>query len=272
MRFRFALAALAAFLILAAMPAAQAQTVAKDRIGVLLLHGKNPGNPSDPNLNQLKSRLDAEGMITLLPDMPWSARRYIDGDWDKAMAEIDGHVKSLRGKGATKIVIAGHSMGCPAAMSYAARHGGVDALVLLAPGHVPVFYSSSQSLKVVRDSVDEAKRMVVAGDLSTRRDFNDINQGRAQQVRATAPAFLSYFAPDSDAEMSVTAARIPAQTPALWVIGNEDPLLRAGRSYVFDKLPENPKNQYLEVTADHRSTPAVSREAVTAWIKAAVAP
>lgn len=268
MRFRLALAALAAFLILTALPAAQAQ----DRIGVLLLHGKNPGSPNDPNFNRLKSKLDDEGMVTLMPDMPWSARRYIDGDWDQAMAEIDGHVKALRGRGAAKVVIAGHSMGCPAAMSYAARHGGVDALVLLAPGHVPLFYNISPNLKVVRDSVDEARRMVAAGDNATRRDFNDINQGRAQQVRMTAPAFLSYFAPESDAEMSVTAPRIPAHTPSLWVIGNEDPLFRQGRGYVFDKLPANPKSQYLEITANHLTTPTVSRDAVAPWIRTVVAP
>jgi pimeloyl-ACP methyl ester carboxylesterase len=268
MRFRFGLAVLAALLSLTALPSAWAQ----DRIGVLLLHGKNPGNQNDPNLNQLKSRLETVGMVTLLPDMPWSARRYIEGDWDKAMAEIDGHVKNLRGKDATKIVIVGHSMGCPAAMSYAARHGGVDALVLLAPGHVPMFYSSSPNLKVVRDSVDEAKKMVAAGDLLGKRDFNDINQGRAQQVRTTAPAFLSYFAPDSDAEMSVTAPRIPAQTPVLWVIGNDDPLLRSGRGYVFDKLPANPKHGYLEIVANHLNTPVVAADAVLSWIRSAVAP
>jgi len=268
MRFRFVLAVLAAFFTLASVPAARAQ----DKIGVLLLHGKNPGSPSDPNFNRLKSKLDEDGMITLLPDMPWSARRYIDGDWDKAMAEIDGHVKTLRGKGAAKIVMAGHSMGCPAAMSYAARHGGVDALVLLAPGHVPHFYNISPNLKVVRDSIDEARRMVAAGDSTTRRDFNDSNQGRAQQVRMTAPAFLSYFAPESDAEMSVTAPRIPEQTAVLWVIGNDDPLLRAGRGYVFEKLPASPKNEYLQVTANHLTTPVVARDVVASWIKKAVAP
>lgn len=114
--------------------------------------------------------------------------------------------------------------------------------------------------------------MVAAGDTTTRRDFSGINQGRAQQVRTTAPAFLSYFAAESDAEMSVTAPRIPAQTPVLWVIGSDDPLLRAGRGYVFEKLPANAKNQYLDITANHLNTPAVSREAVVTWIKTAVAP
>lgn len=245
---------------------------AQDRIGVLLLHGKNPGNPNDPNFGSLKAKLDHDGMITLMPDMPWSARRYIDGDWDKAMAEIGAHVKALRDKGATKIVIAGHSMGCPAAMSYAARQGGVDALALLAPGHVPAGYFTVPSLKIVRDSIEEARRLMAAGQGDTRKDFDDINQGRPLKVRMTAKDFLSYYDPASDAEMSVTAPRIPAQTPVLWVIGNEDPLYRSGRGYVFDKLPANAKSRYLEVTANHLTTPVVARDAVSAWIKAAIAP
>lgn len=266
MRIRFALAALVAFLSLAAIPAALAQ----DKTGVLLLHGKNPGNQNDPHLNQLKSKLDADGAITLLPDMPWSARRYIDGDWDKAMAEIDGHVKGLRGKGATKIVIVGHSMGCPTAMGYAAKFGGVDALALLAPGHAPYFYYEVMKDKSVHNSVNEARQLVASGQGETRKDFMDMNQGRFQAVRATAKAYLSYFDPTTDAEMANTAPRL--QMPVMMVVGDQDPLFKTARSMLYDKLQANPKSQYLEVVADHRTTPSVSREAVAAWIKTAVAP
>src|SRR3546814_6499006 len=89
--------------------------------------------------------------------MPWSARRYMEGDWAGAMAEIAGHIKTLRGRGATRIVIAAHSMGCPAALGYAARHGeDVDALVLMAPGHTPAgYYMNPRS--PVHESVDAAR-------------------------------------------------------------------------------------------------------------------
>lgn len=266
MRFRLGLAALAAFLILASIPAALAQ----DKTGVLLLHGKNPGNQNDPNLNQLKTKLDADGAITLLPDMPWSARRYIDGDWDKAMAEIGGHVKTLRDKGATKIVIVGHSMGCPTAMGYASKFGGVDALALLAPGHAPYFYYNVMKDKSVHNSINEARQLVAAGQGETRKDFQDMNQGRFQAVRTTAKAYLSYFDPTTDAEMANTAPQL--KMPVIMVLGDQDPLFASARGMIFDKIPANPKSQYLEVTADHRTTPAVSRDAVAAWIKTAVAP
>lgn len=260
-----------AILALALLSFAGFTAHAQDKFGVLMLHGKNPGGPSDPYFGSLRSKLDGEGMLVAMPDMPWSARRYVDGHWDKAMAEMAEQVKELRGKGATKIVLAGHSMGCPAALSYAARHGDVDAVVLLAPGHVPYFYFTSPNLAVVRKSIEEARAMVAAGEGDKRRDFNDINQGKPLAVRMTAKDFLSYWDPESDAEMSRMAPRLPAKIPALWVIGSEDPLIRAGRGYVFDKLPANPKSRYLEVKANHLTTPQVAAAEVTDWIKQAVA-
>jgi hypothetical protein len=154
-------------------------------------------------------------------------------------------------------------------MSYAARGGDVDAIALVAPGHAPETYMNFQ---VTRESIQEARRMVAAGQADTRRDFNDLNQGRALQVRMTAKDFLSYFDPASDAEMSVTAPRIPQQTPVLWVIGDADPMLGRGRGYVFDKLPVNPKSQYLQVSANHLTTPGIAKDTIAAWIRAAVTP
>lgn len=240
-------------------------------IGVLMLHGKSPGSAQDPNFGVLKTRLEREGMTVLLPDMPWSRSRYLEGHWDQAMSEIAAHVKTLRERGARQIVLAGHSMGCPAALSFAARGGDVQALVLLAPGHVPKGYYTVPRLKPVRDSIDEARALLAAGKGDSKESFNDINQHRQQPVIATARNFLSYFDPASDAEMSVTAPRVPAATPSLVVLGDKDPLFKSARSYFADQLPANPRNLYLEVEADHLSTPGVAGDAVVAWIRKALA-
>lgn len=242
---------------------------AQDKIGVLMLHGKNPGSNQDPNFSRVKPEFEKANMLVVFPDMPWSRSRYIDGNWDKAMTEMTTHVKELRSKGATKIVLIGHSLGVPAAMSFAARGGDVQALVLLAPGHVPRNYYNIPNFKVVRDSVDEARALVAAGKGDSRERFSDINQGEQQTVVATAKDYLSYFDPDSDAEMGVTAPRIPAGTPVLTVLGDADSMFSRAKTYFADKLPANPKSQYLEVKANHLSTPAVASEAVVAWIKAA---
>lgn len=266
----FSLLALSSFALAAALGTTPA--AAQDRIGVLMLHGKNPGSNMDPNFGLMKGNFERQGWLVAFPDMPWSRGRYLDGGLDKALAEMGAHIKSLRDKGATKIVIAGHSMGAPAGMAFAARGGDVDALVLLAPGHIPLGYYTYPSLKVVHDSIDEARALVAAGKGDSRERFSDINQGRQQNVVTTARDYLSWFDPTLDAEMSVTAPRIPAKTAVMTVIGEKDPLFRHIKAYFVDKLPANPKNKYLEVSGGHLDTPRVASDEVIAWIKTAVAP
>jgi pimeloyl-ACP methyl ester carboxylesterase len=258
--------------VVLAVAMAPSTAAAQERIGVLMLHGKNPGSNMNPNLGAMKGNFEREGWLVAFPDMPWSRGRYLDGNLDKALVEIAGHVKGLRDQGATRIVIAGHSMGVPIGMAYAARAGDVDALVQLAPGHIPLGYYTYPGLKPVRDSIDEARALVAAGKGDSNERFNDINQGRQQLVITSARNFLSYFDPASDAEMSVTAPRIPASVPVMTVIGERDPLFSRIRSYYVDKLPANPKNRYLEVSGGHLDTPRVANDAVIAWIKAAVTP
>ena len=180
---------------------------AEPKLGVLMLHGKNPGSNRDPNFRPLVYKLEREDWIVRFPNMPWANGRYIDGNWDLAMQEIETHVKELRAKGAEKIVLMGHSIGVPAAMSFAARGGDVQALVLLAPGHIPAGFYRNPRFKAVRDSVDEARALVAAGKGAERGRFNDINQGATLSISTTAADYLSYLDPTSDADMSVTAPR-----------------------------------------------------------------
>ena len=133
---------------------------ASERIGVLFLHGKNPGGPQSPQYAPVVAAMEKQGWLVALPDMPWSRNRYLQGHWDGAMAEIAQHVKSLQDKGATRIVLMGHSMGVPAAMSHAARGGTAHALVLLAPGHVPRGYFTSPQLAPVRESIEALAKIM----------------------------------------------------------------------------------------------------------------
>ncbi len=265
----FSTLALATFALAAALTGSPAE--AQQRIGVLMLHGKNPGSNMDPNFSPSKATFEREGWLVRFPDMPWSRGRYLDGHWDKAMTEVAAEVKALRDAGATKIVLVGHSLGAPAALSHAARGGDVQALVLLAPGHIPLGYYTFPSLKVVHDSVNEARALLTAGKGDSRERFSDINQGRQQTVVTTARDYLSYFDPTSDAEMSVTAPRVPAGTPVMTAIGEKDPLFKQVKAYYADKLPANPKSKYLEVSGGHLDTPRVASDEIVKWIKAAVA-
>ena len=111
--------------------------------------------------------------------------------------------------------------------------------------HVKALRSQGAS-KVV-----EARTLVVAGKGDSRERFNDINQGKQLTVVATAKDYLSYFDPESDAEMGMTAARIPTGTPVLTAVGDDDYMFTRARAYFVDKLPAHPKSQYLEVKANH---------------------
>ena len=236
------------------------------RIGLLLMHGKNPGSPQNPSIQQLRQRMAAAGWQVLTPDMPWSRNRYLQGDWDGAMAEIAEHTKTLRSQGTTHIVVAGHSMGCPAALSFAARGGDAQALVLMAPGHVPMGYFTAPSLKPVRESIEEARALVAAGKGDETQRFNDINQGRQQTVVMSARAYLSFFDPTSDAEMSVSAPRVPPGTPVFTAIGRKDPLFPRVREYYVDRLPLNPRSRLAEYPGGHLDTPLEAADDLMAWV------
>jgi len=249
---------------------------AEDKMGVLLMHGKQGGSQHDSSLNSLHGKLQASGFLVIKPEMPWSLNRFIDGDWNLAMSEIHAHVQKLKEMGAKKIALVGHSLGSPAAMSYAARNPDeVNALGLLAPGHVPLYYSlcipySPIKQCGVKEGVEKARKELETGNGDKKQPQVDINQGRRNAVWMTSRDYLSYFEPTSDAEMAVTAPKIPASVPVLWVIGDRDYLIREGRQYVFDKLPSNSKSQYLEVSGNHASTPAVASDHIVQWLKSAM--
>lgn len=251
-------------------------SMAQEKIGVVLMHGKQGGGPRDNSLESLQRKMLDAGMMVIKPEMPWSFNRYIEGDWGLAMAEIDAHVQKLRVMGATKIALVGHSLGSPAALSYAARNPDkVDALGLLAPGHIPLYYSqcipfSPLRMCGVKDAVERARKEVQTGNGERKQQHTDINQGRTNVVWMTPKDYLTYFDPTSDAEMAVTAPKIAATTPVLWVIGDKDFLIREGRTYVYDKLPLNTKSQYLEVLANHITTPSVTSDQIVNWVKSAV--
>ncbi len=239
----------------------------QERVGILMLHGKSPGNPNDPNFAPLKGRFESLGWVVRLPDMPWSRSRYLEGHFDQAMAEIADHVRALREAGAKRIVLMGHSMGVPTSMAFAARGGDVQALVALAPGHVPLLYDTVPGLSAVHDSIVKARELVAAGKGDATERFMDINQGRTQPLITTPRNFLSYFDPASDAEMSVTAPRLPAALPVFVAVGEKDPLHSRLRSYLIERLPSQPRNRFVEVPGGHLETPRVVFDAMVEWIK-----
>jgi poly(3-hydroxybutyrate) depolymerase len=57
-------------LLLVALALLASPSKARDKIGVVMLHGENPGSSQDPHFSKLKPAFEKAGMLVLLPDMP----------------------------------------------------------------------------------------------------------------------------------------------------------------------------------------------------------
>jgi dienelactone hydrolase len=245
--------------------ALSAPVMAAEKIGVILMHGKWGTNKGKSPVVILGKALSSAGMIVLTPDMPWSKSKLYSKDYEETMNRIDGLVSSLKSKGATKIVVGGHSMGANAALGYGARRDGIAAILAIAPGHVPE--SASWAGKFAAD-VAKARKLVDAGKGDKKEKFSDINQGKKKTLNIPARVYLSWFAPDGPSPMPMNAANLKAGTALLWVTGNKDGLhQREGEAYAFAKAPPNPKSAYVVVSSGHGDAPKKSKKEIIQLLK-----
>lgn len=234
---------------------------AADRIGIVLMHGKT-GSPVFM-ANAVGDTLQHSEILVETPEMPWSKRRYIDKTYEEALNEIDQAVERLREKGASKVVVAGHSMGGDAALAYAAYHGNIAGVILMAPGHTP----DSMSFKKYQADVGKAKSMIDLGNGNKSATFNDSNMGVSYVRNMKAEIYYSYFNPEGLGAMSKAARVVNSNIPVLYIVGSLDPLTASlGKGYAFDKLPENKNTLYVTVNSDHLGTPAASRFVILDWL------
>jgi pimeloyl-ACP methyl ester carboxylesterase len=244
---------------------AMSQVLAADTIGVVLMHGKAGTASSGGPLGPLVRKLKKAGMIVVAPDMPWSRSRYLAKDYAGSMAEIDVAVDRLKRQGATRIVVAGHSMGANAALGYAARRDDIAGVVAIAPGHDPANYGFQKN---VNHDYRRAKTMVDKGQGDAYERFADTNQGKRSTVRVKAEIYLDWFDPSGPAAMRANTEKLKPGTALLCVYGKGDRLRIFGRPAAFDAAPPNPKNVYLEVSSGHMQTPGIAADRIVEWIKA----
>lgn len=248
--------------ILAALLPAAATSAEGGRVGVVLLHGKT-GTPAFM-MRVIGDKLAAAGFLVEAPELPWSHSRYLDSDYEQALREIGYAADRLTLRGATRVVVVGHSLGANGALGYASTGGKAAAVVLLAPGHNP-------DLKGWRDKFGpallKAKELVAAGRGDETGSYPDTNMGKDYVMTTKARIYVSYFDPGGLAAMPRSAARLPAGVPLLYVAGTGDPLTARGPDYIFAKAPTNPYSRYITVNAGHLDTPAAAAGAVIAWIK-----
>ena len=234
--------------------------MAREKVGVLLMHGKKG---TAEHVQSLATDLIGAGYLVVTPDMPWSQSRAYERTLEDAHGEIDGWIASLRQDGATRIVVAGHSMGATMAMGYAATHTGVDGVVALGPGQLADMPSFRERLK---DSVVRARSMIAAGRGDATTSFSDLHLGKQSTTDTTARIYASYFDPEGLAALASVAPRV--SVPVLWTVGTADQtLMDLGRGYAFDRLQATPFNGYVQVASDHMGTPDASRAAVLSWLR-----
>ena len=240
---------------------------AQDRIGVILMHGKQ-GSPTfgRTGLPAIAAGLQSDGDLAILPTMPWSigAWETVRMTVDQAFDLIDGYAAQLRGQGATRIVVAGQSLGANIALSYAVERGNVAAVVMAAPGHNPGFLYRSNDR--VRMDVDRALDLVKDGRGDQSFTGPDNNQGNAFTVTTTAAIYASWMNPRGKAAMEAQAPRLPAGVPLLMIVGDRDPAYGHARSSWYAPAARNPYSRYITVNADHFATPAVASKQIIDWI------
>ena len=230
-------------------------------MGVVFLHGKGvwPGAFD----GGIPAALEAEGAKVVSPEMPWSLRRMYGATYEQAMAEIDAAVATLKAKGATRIVVIGHSLGANAALGYAAQRHSVVAVVAIAPGHLP---ETAEMRSRTQSAIAEARQLVSAGH-QEKRTWPDMVQGVPTFATATPSVYISWFDPNGPAVIPKNVAALNG-IPLLWVVGNFDPVHSRGPQYAFSRAAKNPANRYVEVLATHLTTSLMARGQVVDWLKA----
>lgn len=245
---------LAALALMLTAPAVQAA----DRLGIVLMHGKQ-GNP-DRHISGIASALASDGYLVATPEMCWSKRRIYDKPYDACLAELDTAVADLRAKGATAIVMAGHSLGGNGALGYAANHD-VKGVLLLAPAHNPERVIRRPEIAA---SLEKAKALVAEGRGAETATFDEINMGRTFSVSCSAETYVSFFDPAGAAVIPLSIARQHA--PVLWVTGDRDKT-QQDVAATLAKAPADPLNRLVTVSADHIDTPDAAIAAARDWLK-----
>jgi pimeloyl-ACP methyl ester carboxylesterase len=236
---------------------------AESGIGVIITHGKW-GSP-EQHVAELAAGLQKSGYLVATPDMPWSRRRNYDKGVEDADAQIDAEIAKLKERGASQVVLIGHSLGAAHALHYAGR-SPVDGIVALAPGHRP---EAPRFARQYADDLKRARELVAAGKNSEAVTFTDLNTGnRRARTTASAAAFVSYFDPAGPLNMGRNVAEIKASTPVLWIEPTrEEQPLRDGLMALYRKLPANPRTRLAEPESGHLDAPAASVGVVVQWLR-----
>jgi pimeloyl-ACP methyl ester carboxylesterase len=252
---------------LAAMTAATAQ--AQDKIGIVLMHGKQgmPMGRPPPMLGlQLINGLKDAGYLVATPEMCWSRRRGLDKPFADCMKEIDDVIADLKGQGANAFIVGGMSQGGLVAIAYGAEHPEIHGVLAYGPADDPIAKASNP---ISAPSIDKARQLAADGKGGEKASFDDANTGAKgvfkMTLDTTPDIYLSFYGPDAKTSIAANVARL--KMPLLWVYGDGDGSQQRNALASFERAPQNPLNRQVQVPAHHLETPNAGREATLAWLK-----
>jgi len=252
-------------LVLAALPVAIPLSVMAqgDPIGIVIMHGKG-GSPSR-HVADLARALESRGYVVANLEMPWSGNRNYDVNVSRAEEEVEAALVSLRGKGAKKVFVSGHSQGGLFALHVAGKLA-VNGIIAIAPG-------GSVSSPVFREKLDgsvtRARQLVAEGKGNELARLEDYEASRGTYpVIAVPAAFVTWFDPEGAMNMPRAAKAANPQVPILWIVPKRDyPGLLKTTPSMFRALPANPLTKFYEPDSDHLGAPSASVNEIMRWTR-----
>jgi pimeloyl-ACP methyl ester carboxylesterase len=231
------------------------------KIGVVVLHGKG-GSPTR-YVSSLASTLEEKGYLVANLEMPWSGQRGYDADVSAAELQVESALGTLRGKGATKLFVVGHSQGALFALHFGNKHA-VDGVVAIAPG-------GDVGNAIYRDrlgaSVGLARSLVAEGKGNEKTKFYDYEGSRGVTPVTTTPAiYLSWFDPEGAMNQTAAMNNMNPRVPVLYIGPTGDyPGLARVKLSMFNALPKNPLHKLYEPGSSHLDAPAASLDEIVRW-------
>jgi len=237
-----------------------ANGVAADGVGVVLMPGKDGSVKPRSPIGQLELKLRDDFEVKAL-DMPWSRSNGFNKSLEECFKKIDRAVENLKREGAVKIIIGGHSLGAAVALAYATQRPGLTGILMIAPGHRPDRLASENEA-----ALSKAKALIGKGDGNDEVQIFDINQGSKITRSLKAVIALGFFDPEGLVVMQNAAPKVSPGTPVFWIVGEQDRFHPTGRSLIYNKIPDNPKNAYVVVPGGHRATPTKGAKKIKEWL------
>ncbi len=240
-----------------------ALALAQEPIGIVIMHGKG-GSPTGL-VAGLAGNLESKGYLVANIEMPWSGRRQYDVPVAAAEKEVEAAIAGLRGRGAKKVFVAGHSQG-GAFATYLAGRLTVDGVVVIAPGGNVDHYFFREK---VSGPLARARRLVADGKGGEPATLEDFEGARGLFPVVTTPAtYVTWFDPGGAMNMERAARAANPAAPILWIVpAHELPGLRKTNIPMFRSLPSHPLTRLYEPDSDHRGAPTASIDEIARWTR-----